>query len=414
MTSLLKGYRVIESSMLLNGAVTGMMLVDLGAEVIKVENTGTGDYLRLPETAHLNRQSNRAKRSIAIDLKSDEGKDVFYRLLDTADVFLTNAVGDKNDRIGIGYEQLKARKPGIIYCQNTGFGATGPWRMIPTHGHMMDAIAGALPAEISADGLVVPKSFRRRAGSMTAAGEGVTMGAIYAAFHIAAALAHRERTGEGCYIDVSSAHAAVASAWTSASNQMNRPERAGWWLNEENLRPVARYQGYRTRDGRFLLFCPEEAKFWHAFCDLVGRPDLKPEERGEPLRREIQTIIEQRDLAEWMVIAQTHRLPFGPMNDGIDEVRADPQISSRGLFADIETETGRFTHIGQPAMVDGKANVVTAEPPAHGEHGDAILAELGYSGDEVAKLNERGITKPLKAAQRAIISALYGDEKPEK
>jgi len=409
MTRLLDGYRVIESSMLLNGAVTGMMLVDLGAEVIKVENTQTGDYLRLPETAHLDRQANRAKRSIAIDLKSEAGREIFYRLLETADVFLTNALTASNDKLGIGYEQLRARKPDIVYCQNTGFGASGPWRTIPTHGQMMDAIAGALPAEMTEEGLVVPKSFRRRAGSLASGGEGVTMGSIYAAFHIAAALAHRERTGEGCYIDVSSAHAVLASAWIAANTQMNRPERKGWWLNEENLLPVARYQAYRTRDGRFLLFCPEEGKFWNAFCDLVGRPDLKPQERGEGLRRDIQQIIETRDLADWMSLAAEHRLPFGPMNDGIEEVRADPQMASRGMFADAAEAAQPFSYIGQPVIVDGQTFVETAPAPKHGEHGDAILTELGYSEAEIADLHAAGVTKPVGSDERLAVNAIYGE-----
>jgi len=410
MAGLLQGYRVIESSMLLNGAVTGMMLVDLGAEVIKVENVLGGDYLRLPETAHLNRQANRGKRSIAINLKSDEGRDVLYRLLQTADVFLTNALADKNDNLGIGYEQLKARKADIVYCQNTGFGATGPWSAIPTHGQMMDSIAGALPAETTNEGLVVPKPFRRRSGSLTSAGEGVTMGAVYAAFHIAAALAHRELTGEGSFIDVSSAHAVLASAWIAASSQMNRPERRGWWLDEDNLRPVARYQGYQTRDRRFLLFCPEEKKFWDQFCELVGRPDLKPQERGEPLRREIQVIIGERDLNEWMSLAARYGLPLAPMNDGIEEVRADPQMSSRDMFQDVEVGGSRFTHIGQPAIVDRDSGVVAADPPAHGEHGDMILAELGFSSEEIENLNRHGITKPKPSNERAAVDAIYGAE----
>jgi formyl-CoA transferase len=223
---LLSGYRVIESSMLLNGAATGMMLVDLGAEVIKVESPAMGDYLRLPETRHLHLQASKGKRSIALDLKQQGGREVFGRLLQTADVFLTNAVADRNDRLGIGYDQLKALKPDIVYCQNTGFGATGPFREVPAHGQMMDAMAGALPMKMGDDGLVVPSDrYARRTGSLVSGGEGTAMGAIYAAFHIAAGLAHREKTGEGCFIDVSSAHAVVASAWTSVSALLNRPSR---------------------------------------------------------------------------------------------------------------------------------------------------------------------------------------------
>jgi formyl-CoA transferase len=382
---LLSGYRVIESSMLLNGAATGMMLVDLGAEVIKVESPAIGDYLRLPETRHLHLQASKGKRSIALDLKQQAGREVFGRLLQTADVFLTNAVADRNDRLGIGYDQLNALKPDIVYCQNTGFGATGPFREVPAHGQMMDAMAGALPMKMGDDGLVVPSDrYARRTGSLVSG-------------------------GEGCFIDVSSAHAVVASAWTSVSALLNRPSRRGWWQDEANTLPVARYQAYQTSDGKFVLFCPEEDKFWHAFCDLVGRPDLKPGQRGVELRREIQGVIATRTRDEWLDLAIAHRLPIGPANDGIDEVRADRQLSSRPLFIEGEGDGAPFTYIAQPAVV----NRVAAEFPGHapelGEHGEAILRELGYEAEEIAALREANVIAAPQAG-RHIISSIYGDE----
>lgn len=407
---LLSGYRVIESSMLLNGAATAMMLVDLGAEVIKVESPGMGDYLRLPETRHLHLQAAKGKRSIALDLKREEGRAVFARLLRSADAFVTNAVADRNDRLGLGYEQLRAIKPDIVYCQNTGFGASGPFREVPCHGQMMDAMAGALPMVMGEDGLVVPSDmYRRRTGSLVSGGEGTAMGAIYSAFHIAAGLAHREKTGEGCYIDVSSADAVVASSWTATSALLNRPNRRGWWQNEDNLRSVARYQAYQTLDGRFVLFCPEERKFWHSFCDLMDRPELKDQERGEPLRREIQKIIAGRTLADWLALAVQHQLPIGPANDGIEQVCADPQIASRPIFVEGEGDGARFTYIGQPAIVNRTPPPAFSHAPELGEHNAEILAELGYGESEVEQLRETGIVS-APPAERHIISSIYGDE----
>jgi len=407
---LLSGYRIIESSMLLNGASTGMMLVDLGADVIKVESPGMGDYLRLPETRHLHLQASKGKRSIAIDLKQDRGREIFTRLLATADAFLTNAIADRNDRLGLGYDQLKALKPDIVYCQNTGFGATGPFREVPSHGQMMDAMAGALPMMMDDEGLAVPSDrYRRRTGSLLSGGEGTAMGAIYAAFHIAAGLAHRERTGEGSYIDVSSAHAVVASGWAGVSALLNRPARRGWWQNEDNIRPIARYQAYQCADGAFILFCPEERKFWHAFCDLVGREDLKSGERGIELRRELQAIIGARPRGEWLELAITHNLPIGPVNDGIEEVAADPQIAARGIFAEAEADGKPFTYIRQPAIVDRELAPIPGPAPELGEHSDDILGELGYAKDEIADLRDAGIVA-APAAERHIISSIYGDE----
>ena len=407
---LLSGYRIIESSMLLNGAATGMMLVDLGADVIKIESPFLGDYLRLPETRHIHLQASKGKRSLALDMKQEAGREVFQRLLATADAFLTNAVADRNDKLGLGYQQLKALKPDIVYCQNTGFGATGPFREVPSHGQMMDAMAGAIPMKTGEDGLVVPNDvYLRRTNTMVSAGEGTSMGAIYAAFHIAAGLAHRERTGEGCFIDLSSAHAVVASAWIAATAQINRPSRRDWWQNPDNLRPVARYQAYEARDGKYLLFCPEERKFWHLFCDLVGRADLKDEERGEPLRREIQAILSTRDRADWLAMATEHRLPIGPINDGIDEVRADPQIASRPMFVEGEADGKPFTYVGQPAIVNGAAPPAFAHAPELGEHNRELLEELGYGSEDIKRLSEQRVISAPTVSDH-IASAIYGQE----
>ena len=394
MTKLLSGYRVIESSMLLNGASTGMMLADLGADVIKIESPFLGDYLRIPETMHMHYQTNKGKRSLALDLRKEAGRDVLYRLLETADIFLTNAVSNRNDKLGIGFQQLKARKADIIFCQNTGFGAVGPYAEMPTHGQMMDALAGAMPVEMYEDGLVRPRrEYVRRTSRMVSGGEGTAAGAIYAAFHIAAALAHRAKTGEGCYIDVSSAEAVVGSAWVAAVGQLNGARKRSPHADETLNRDIARYQSYETRDKKFILFCPEEKKFWESFCDLVGRADLKPEARGEALRRTLQEIFHTRDRDEWVRLAIDHRIPIGPVNDSADEVKADPHIAARGVFEAATLPDGqRFTFVRQPAQVDGGRPVLNAAAPGLGEHTNAILAELGYNDEEIAQLAANRVT----------------------
>jgi formyl-CoA transferase len=396
MSKLLSGYRVLESSMLLNGATTSMMLVDLGADLIKIESPFLGDYIRAqpahPISMHL--QVNKGKRSIALDLRKAEGLEVFHRLLDTADVFVTNAVGSRNDKLGIGYAQLKARKPDIVYCQNTGFGAEGVYSQMPAHGQMMDAMAGAFPRELDDEGFAQPKQSELRAPySLTFGGEGTATGAIYAAFHIAAGLAHRAKTGEGCYIDISASDAVIANAWIGASMRLNDPDRVALVHDKAEAAGVARYQFYQTRDGKFVLFCPEEKKFWAAFCDLVGRPDLIPELKGVALRREVQKIMHTKDREEWLRLAVEHRLPLGPAHNDIGEVAASPHIQSRQILKpSVHPTYGPFSYIGQPGIVDHQPYEVPSPAPDLGEHTDEILTELGYDSETIERLARSFVT----------------------
>lgn len=400
MSELLKGVRVIESSTLLNGATTAMMLADMGADVIKVESPFLGDYIRLPYTMHMHTQVNRNKRSVAIDLRHDAGRSVFARLLATADVFVTNAPGKRNEKLGLSFEQLRAIKPDIVYCQNTGFGATGPYSDLPVHGQMMDCLAGALPVEMGPEGLTRPHMPPTgRTGTMMVGGEGTATGSVYAAMHVAAGLVRRSMTGEGCYLDVSSAESVIANAWTSVCAALNAPPSRRGFLSRTD---VARYQFYETKDSKFVLFCPEETKFWHSFCEVMGRLDLKDRDSGVDLRRELQSIFASRDRTEWVALAIEHGWPLGPVNNSLAEVTEDPQIRSRGVFNEETGPDGRpFVYVEQPVHVGGQQHGVARPAPSLGEHTADVLHELGYAPEEIEALRVEQVTEA--AARDAVI-----------
>jgi formyl-CoA transferase len=267
---LLTGYRVVEVSLLLNGASTSMMLADLGAEVIKLESPRLGDYLRIDETRYLHLQANRNKRSICLDLATSGGQEVLGALIGTADVFVTNATGNRNAKLGLSYEQLKALREDIIYCQNTGFGATGPYADLPVHGQMMDALAGARPVMMGGDGLT--------AGRFAFTGRACRSAARARRRSNLRGVPYRGRPGASrgtaaaATSDVAAATAVTANAWTAVSALPNQPEVAAVADPAQRRAPATSTR----RPIKFVLFSPRGARSGLAFCFTTGREDPLP------------------------------------------------------------------------------------------------------------------------------------------
>jgi crotonobetainyl-CoA:carnitine CoA-transferase CaiB-like acyl-CoA transferase len=262
-----------------------------------------------------------------------------------------------------------------------------------------------VPLATDADGLVRERTSTEPMGGTTIGGDGTAAGAVHAALHVAAALVRRERTGEGCYLDAAGSDGVVAQGWigsTYALNSERITDRTGLRRPGDTERTSAKYNFYAAADGRYVLFCAIEHKFWKRFCEAVGRPDLLGEEGGdapvdfahrdEPLRRQLQAVFATRTQADWVAFAGEHRLPLGPAHQRVAEVHDDPQIAARQIIVDGEHPVaGAFTYVGEPVIVDGRPYRLRRPAPGLGEHTDEVLGELGRSAADVAALRQAGV-----------------------
>jgi crotonobetainyl-CoA:carnitine CoA-transferase CaiB-like acyl-CoA transferase len=412
---LLEGVRVIECAALFNGDRLGQLLGDLGADVIKVESPGVGDYLRdfggqigpRQSPAHL--QVNKNKRSLTLDFRQDEGREAFWRLLDTADIVVDGFRAGALDRAGVGYDEMLKRRPEIVYCSYTGYGAVGPYSDVATHGQMMDALAGSVHVRIDDDGLVRWDKQRSTGNSVDFGGEGTATGAAYAAMTLLAAYTQRLRTGEGAYIDVAAADAVVANAWIGVN----------WALNEKHVldhttvatastnlyaeSDDARYQYYATADDKIMLFCAIEPKFWNNFLDEVARPELEQWRHGDAaqpvdfatdpeLRQALADVFRTRTSEQWIDLAKRCDVALGPVTGSAQGLRDEPHFVERGMFVDgHHPHAGDFTYIALPARVRGQQYEVRHHAPLLGEHTTELLAELGFDETAQEDLRNKGI-----------------------
>lgn len=411
MIRLLEGIRVLECALLPTGDQTSRLLGDLGADVIKIERPGTGDYLRelgdriTPQNSVFHLLCNRNKRSVELDLRSDEGRKIFFELLRTADVFVDGFAGDACDKLGIGYAEQKAAKPDIIYTQASGFGARGDYSQIPVHGYMMGAVAGQSQYEVSDEGMVtevVAPEGLYFSGSI----DGPLSTALYAALTTVAAVRHRDKTGEGAYIDAAGADAVLANqsldavmAWNydQITDRRNPPPPVGL---DPRRRP--KYTYYQTKDGKAVLLAAIEHKFWDNFCSAVGRQDLTDVKNTTfavdfadggraDLFDELAPIFRSKTVAEWMDIAREHDIPLCPANSKNDTL-TDPHLRAREIVHEsVHPVAGPYRSTGWPAPVSGQPFDIGQPAPTLGEHTDSVLEQLGYSEEDISALRKRGV-----------------------
>lgn len=404
MLELLKGVKVLECAVLMTGDFAGRLLADMGADVLKVEAPGVGDYLRdiggtiTPHNSLYHLMGNRNKRSMTLNLRSEQGRAIFFEMLQEADIFVDGFAGDACARLGIGYEEQRRRKPGIIYAQTSGFGTYGPYARIPTHGMMMNAVAGGAGLRMGEDGLVHEDPSRPVIGPALS----VQDVAVYCAMSAVSALVRRGRTGEGCYIDTSASDAVIANCvmkTNAALNDHRVTDRDGV-PRTGDAGQGAKYQYYETRDRKFVLFCGMEHKFWRNFCRAVGREDLAGRTVDKfnfdwgleaDLRRELQKIFHTRTQAEWVQLAVEHDIALGPAHSA-EDFREDPHVKARGIVFDAEhPAVGPYTYFGWPARITGMQFEVYRHAPALGEHTDMVLKDLGRSDSDIARLRGAGV-----------------------
>jgi alpha-methylacyl-CoA racemase len=381
----LGGMRVIDLTRLLPGDFATWVLADLGAEVIKVEDTGGGDYMRWmpPMAGHASAMFwalNRGKRAVKLDLKQAAGQEVLLRLVDGADALVEGFRPGVMDRLGLGYEAISKRNPSLVYCAITGYGQDGPYAQRAGHDLGYNSLAGLQGVTGTAGGELATPGFQ-----VADLGAGGMNGAL----SVVSALLMRERDPErrGSFLDVSmfdgvsafiAPHVAGVLAGGADPGPGRMPLNGGY--------PC--YRVYRAGDGRWMALAALEPKFWKAFCELVDRPDLM--DRGldatDEAVAEVAAVIASRTRAEWVELLRDHDVMLEPVNS-LAEAVEDPQARARGLWIDVDGE------IPQPAPVVRLESGYHAEPRVarHGEDTEAVLGELGYSGAEIEELRNAGI-----------------------
>ncbi len=380
----LRGLRVLDLSRLLPGPFCTLVLSDLGARVDKLEDPHVGDYLRVfpPLKNGLSGRFNalnRDKRSICLDLKRPEGRDALLKLARGYDVVVESFRPGVMDRLGVGYAALAAANPKLIVCSISGYGQTGPYRERAGHDLNYVALAGVL-GMTGARGGDPPTPGVQLAD--------IAGGALWAAVGILAALHAVAATGKGRHLDVSMCEGALAFMIPDLGNfdASGRPPRR----SEELLNGAAACYGvYRTRDGRHLSVGALEPKFWAAFNQAIGRPvDLgelvAPPEAQERVRGEIQAILGQRTRDEWEAVFAGADACVEPVLDA-GELQAHPLHAAREVFFRV----GGLLQVRTPfGRADGHA-----PPPQLGEQGAQILAEAGFTDEEVARLRDARVTR---------------------
>ena len=392
----LEGITVLDLTWVLSGPYGAMVLCDLGAEVIKVERPPHGDLARTTGP-HINGVSgyfmsiNRGKKSISIDLANEEGKELFLRLVEQADVVVENFTPGAMDGLGLGYEALRERNPRIIYAATSGFGQTGPDRLRPA----LDVVVQGMGGVMSITGH--PGGPPTRPGLSL----GDIAGGLFTAIGVLAALHERERSGEGQLVDVSMLDCQVAIL----ENAFMRYFATGTAPGPIGTRhPSATpFQAFPTKDGYLVLaLWGGKENQWEMLCALLGTPELIYDERfatnadRTENHAELEPIMfdamKKRSTAEWLREFDAIGIPCGPLNT-IPEAAEHPQVRARDMLVEVDHPVaGKLPLANTPVKLSRTPGGIKGPAPAIGQHTDEVLRDLlSVSDAEIATLRESGV-----------------------
>lgn len=393
--------KVLDLTRLLPGGFCSLLLADFGADVLKVEDTGMGDYIRwappfygdesqqgLGTRSALYLSLNRGKRSVRLNLKSDEGREAFLKLVESYDIVLEGFRPGVMDRLEIGYDVLRERNPAIVLCAISGYGATGP--NVARSGHDMNylGLIGTLgmTGEPPADGDGDSRPVQSAAQIADLGG-----GGLMAAFGVMAALHEARRSGEGQFVDVSMTDGALSWLAMTAGAYLcdgREPQRGA----EQLSGGLVCYVPYEASDG-WITCGALEPKFWAAFCTGVDRPDLieKQFERvGSDAWREVAEVFRSRTRDEWKAFADDNDCCIEPVL-ALGEALDSELVREREMVVEFEQpEIGPVRTLGVPVKMSRTPGRPDRPAPAFGEHTDEVLREAGYSDEEIAKMTESG------------------------